>query len=117
MLKMKNKMQLYHLDMEGIPEYINAIEDNQKKSKRAGNTIADSTLLLISTNSMLSTEHLPHANKIWEDLRKDKNYWYARKTLYNSDYQKAKVNKKAVVVQDQFGISHGAYKQSPTPAQ
>ena len=55
-------MQLYHLDMEGIPEYIKALEDNQNQSNQAGNPIADATLLLIATKAMLSTDCFPHAN-------------------------------------------------------
>ena len=53
----------------------------------------DVTLLLIATDSMLSTENFPHYGKIWEDLRKDKKDWSTCKTLYKSADHKAKVNK------------------------
>ena len=52
-------MQHYHQDMEGIPEYINAFKDAQKRSKREGNPITDYTLLLIAKNTMLLTERYP----------------------------------------------------------
>ena len=55
-------MQHYHLDMEVIPEYINALEDAPKKSKRAGNLIKLDTLLLVASNAMLSSEHFPQAD-------------------------------------------------------
>ena len=42
--------------MEGIPEYVNAIEDAQKCSKRVGNPITEDTPLLIAKNSMLLTD-------------------------------------------------------------
>ena len=45
--------------MEGIPEYINALEDAQKQSKRAGNPITVDTLLLVLSNAMLSSERFP----------------------------------------------------------
>ena len=38
-LTLQNEMQHYHQDMEGIPEYVNALEDAQKRSKRSGNPI------------------------------------------------------------------------------
>ena len=77
-------MQHYHLDIEGIPEYTNALEDTQKRSKWAGNTITSATLLLIATNAMLSTERFSCSEKIWEELRKDRNYWYAWKNVYKT---------------------------------
>ena len=46
--------------MEGIPEYVNALEDAQKRSKIAGDPITEDTLFLISTNIMLLTERFPH---------------------------------------------------------
>ena len=79
MLALKNEIQHYHLDMEVIPKYINTIEDSHNKSKRAGNPITTATLLLIGTNAMLFTDRLPRAEKIWEDLRKDKKDWFAWK--------------------------------------
>ena len=45
--------------MEGIPDYINALEDSQKQSERAGNPITADTLLLIASNNMLSSERFP----------------------------------------------------------
>ena len=63
MLTPQNKMQRYHLDTEGIPEYINALEDSQNQSNRAGNPITNTTLLLIATNTILYTERLPRAEK------------------------------------------------------
>ena len=49
------------------------LEDAQKRSKRAGNPITEETLLLIATNTMLSTERFPQADEIWEDLTKNEN--------------------------------------------
>ena len=64
-------MQTYHEDMEGIPTYINMLEDAQKQSNRAGNPITDPTLLLFASNAMLRTDQFPWANEIWEDLPSD----------------------------------------------
>ena len=54
--------------MEGILEYANALEDLQKRSKRAGNPMTENNLILIAINAMLSTERFLRADKIWEDL-------------------------------------------------
>ena len=45
--------------MEGIPKHINALEDAQEQSRRAGNPIMTDTLLLIATNAMLLSERFP----------------------------------------------------------
>ena len=58
-------MQRYHLEVEGIPEYINMLEDAQRQAGRAGRTIADKTLLLFATTAMLTIERFPHANDKW----------------------------------------------------
>ena len=63
-LALKNEMQHYHQDMEGLPEYVNAIKDVQKLSKRVGNTITEDNLLLIAIIGMLSAERFPQAGKI-----------------------------------------------------
>ena len=67
-LNIQNNMQTYHEDMEGIPTYINKLEDAQKQSNRAGNPITDPTLLIFAANAMLRTDRFPRANEIWEDL-------------------------------------------------
>ena len=46
LLVLHNEMQRYHLEVEGIPDYINIIEDAQRQAGRAGRTIANETLLL-----------------------------------------------------------------------
>ena len=63
-------MQSYHLDMEGIPEYIDTLEDPQKQSKRVGNTITADTLLLRASNAILLSESFQQADESWEDMTK-----------------------------------------------
>ena len=62
LLALHNKMQLYHLEVKGIPEYINMLEDAQKQ---AGRTIANETLLLFTLTAMLATERFPHTKDDW----------------------------------------------------
>ena len=56
LLMLHNKMQRYHLEVEGIPEYINMLEDAQRQAVRAGRTISEEILLLFSSTAMLTSE-------------------------------------------------------------
>ena len=58
-------MQRYHLEVEGIPEYNNMLEDAQWQAGRAGRTIADETILLFASTAMLMSERFPRANDEW----------------------------------------------------
>ena len=58
-------MQHYHLEVEGIPEYINMLEDAQKQVGQAGRTIAEKMLLLFAIALMFTTERYPRANYDW----------------------------------------------------
>ena len=59
-------MQCYHLKVEGIPKYINMLEDAQWQAGRAGRTIANETLLLFPSTAMLTSERFLLANDDWE---------------------------------------------------
>ena len=56
LLALHNEMQRYHLEVEGIPEYINIIEDAQRQAGRAGQTIAEKTLVIFSSTALLTSE-------------------------------------------------------------
>ena len=72
---MHNKTQRYHLDVEGITEYLNMLEDAQKQAGWAGQTTANETLLLFSTTAMLTTERFLRTNEDWEDRAESDNTW------------------------------------------
>ena len=68
-------MQSYHLEVEGIPEYINMLEDAQRQAGREGRTITDGTLLFLSSTAILTSERLPRANNDWEyQAERDKTW-------------------------------------------
>ena len=50
-----------------MPEYINALEDAQKQSRRANHNITNATLLRMVTNAMLTTQRFPRVNERWEE--------------------------------------------------
>ena len=62
LLALHNEMQRYHLDIKGIPEYINMLEDAQRQAGRAGKTIADGKLLLFAITAMLTSKRFLRAN-------------------------------------------------------
>ena len=113
-LNIQNEIQTYHEDMEGITTYINKLEDAQKQSNRAGNLIADPTLLLFAANAMLHTDRFPRANEIWEDLPGADRTWIRWKTIYQNSDMADKVKNAAKGVQDYFG-PHGAFDKVPEP--
>ena len=67
LLALHNEMQPYHLEVEGIPKYINILEDAQRQAGRVGRTITDETLLLFAITAMLTSERFSRANNNWED--------------------------------------------------
>ena len=67
LLALHNEMQRYHLEVEGIPEYINMLEDAQRQAGRAGRTISGETPLLFASTAMLTSERFPRANDDWEE--------------------------------------------------
>ena len=48
LMALHNEIQLYHLEVEGIPGYINIIEDAQKQVGLSVQTIANETILLFT---------------------------------------------------------------------
>ena len=70
--------------MEGITNYVNALKDVQKLSKRVGNPITEYTLLLISTNAMLLMECFLLTKEIWEYLPMKENKFRPEKDVQSS---------------------------------
>ena len=85
-LVLQNEMQEYYKYSKVILEYINALEDAQKKSKRGtgNNLITDETLLLIAKNAMLKTGAHPRTTDKWEDLDAATQTWDAWKMAYKT---------------------------------
>ena len=74
-IALQNKMQRYHINCKGIPEYINDPGDAQDKAEWANNPITNTTLIIIATTPMLITEKFPRANEDWEELDISQRTW------------------------------------------
>ena len=75
LLALHNEMQQYNLEVKGISEYINMLEDAQRQAVLTGRTIADETLLLFASTAMLSSKRFPRANDDWEDRAVREKTW------------------------------------------
>ena len=107
-LALQDKMHNAHNDSEGIPEYINTLEDGSDKAARAGAPISNNMLVIIATKAMLTTEQYPRANETWEELDVDEKTWTAWKTLYRAAAKKAAIKATAASGRDQFGSANAA---------
>ena len=99
-IALQNKMQRYHINFKGIPEYINDPGDAQDKAEWANNPITDATLIIVAMKAMLITEKLSHSNEDWEELDVSKRIWGRLKTTYRSAANKAEIKKKYDGVKD-----------------
>ena len=104
-------MQRYQLKVEGIPEYINMLEDAQWQAGRAGRTITDETLLLFTSTAMLTSERFPRANDNWEDRAKRDKPWATWKLSYKQAHAKARVKAQATHGSFKFGAANSAARQ------
>ena len=75
-------MQRCHLEVEGIPEYINMFKDAQRQAGWAGRMIADETLLLFASTAMLTSKRFLRANGDWEERAERDKTWSKWKTSY-----------------------------------
>ncbi len=101
-----NDMNNYFDSANGIPEYINKLEDAQKKAQRANVPIADSTLVAIATASVMASQLYPRTDDAWDDLSPKERTWAKWKTTYTQAYNKALIRKNGTIGTPQFGNAH-----------
>ena len=116
-LTLQLEMRDYHVKAEGIPEYINLLEDAQRTAKRIDkdNPITNKSVLNIATNAMLNSQQFPRTNDEWEDLPADQKTWDGWKTLYKAAQGKERVRKLAAGGSESFGGANSA-NHSPAPS-
>ena len=69
-LALRTKMLSMHEDIEGIPVYINALEDVKKRSERAdsANAFTDHDLMHVAVWALFVTQQFTRATEKWEDV-------------------------------------------------
>ena len=116
LLALHKEMQRYHLEVEGIPEYINKLKDAQQQDGRAGRTIVDETLILFASTAMLTSERSPRANNDWEERAERDKIWSQRKTAYKRARSKARVKAQANNGSAKYGaVNSAARKETANP--
>ncbi len=82
MMGLRTNMQLYYSQANGVPQFINMMEDAQKKAKRAGMPIADVKLVMMALAAVLAAQHFPHEVDDWEGLAASARTCTAWKTAF-----------------------------------
>ena len=101
-------MHHYHIKIEGIPEYINMLEDAQKQAGRARRIIAGKTLLLFASTAMLTTESYLKTNDDRGGRSEEDKSWADWKTAYKRAHAKARVKAQDLEGSDKFGTVNEA---------
>jgi hypothetical protein len=82
MVGLRTNMHQYYSQADGIPQFINMMEDAQKKAKRAGMPIADVELVMMASTAVLAAQHFPREVDDWEGLASSARTWTAWKTAF-----------------------------------
>jgi hypothetical protein len=82
MISLRTNMHNYYTQADGIPQYINMLEDAQKKATRAGMPIANVKLMMMASAAILAAQHFPHKFNDWEGLPSASLTWTAWKTAF-----------------------------------
>ena len=103
------EMADYHLNADGVFDYILKLEDAQKRAIRAkDDSVTDKRLVSIATRAMLTTAQFPRANEDWEALPKADKTWTEWKKVYKKAQKATGVNDLATGGTTQFGKANAA---------
>jgi hypothetical protein len=84
LINLPTEMISFYQKTEGIPEYINDLEDAQRKLARAKLPMSNEQLLAIASTAVLAAQHFPCATDEWEALPPAAKTWAAWKTTYRA---------------------------------
>ena len=77
LVSLPTEMMGYYANAEGIPEYINMLEEAQRKLARANLPMSDDQLLAIASTAVLASNHFPRATDEWEARARPNKTWPA----------------------------------------
>jgi hypothetical protein len=77
MISLCTNMHNYYTQADGIPQYINMLEDAQKKATRAGMPIANVELVMMASAAVLAAQHFPRKVNDWGGLPSASRTWTA----------------------------------------
>jgi hypothetical protein len=107
MISLCTNMHGYYAQTDGIPQYINMLEDAQKKAKRAGMPIAYVELVMMASAAVLAAQHFPREVDDWEGLPSPARTWLAWKTAFQLVHLKRQCQILASGGGEPLGGAHG----------
>jgi len=84
LVNLPTEMMGYYAIAEGIPEYIDMLEEAQRKLSRAELPMIDAQLLAIASTAVLASDHFPRPTDEWEARPRNLKTWTAWKTHYRA---------------------------------
>lgn len=84
LVSLPTEMMQYYAQVDGIPEYINKLEEAQRKLARANLPMSDDQLLAIASTSVLASGHFPRPTDEWEAKPRNQKTWTAWKAHYRN---------------------------------
>ena len=95
-LSLQIDMRKYHLQADGIPEYINMLEDAQRTALRIDKTnpILDTFVLNIVTAKMLSSQQFPRTTEERGEVSPVDKHWQKWKIMYKAAQGRGRVRAK-----------------------
>lgn len=84
LINLPTEMMTYYSISDGIPEYIDKLEDAQRKLARANLPMLDVQLLAIASTAVLAAQHFPRATDEWEAMAPALKTWATWKTTYRA---------------------------------
>jgi hypothetical protein len=107
MISLRTNMHNYYTQADGIPQYINMLEDAQKKATRAGMPIANIKLVMMASAAVLAAQHFPREVDDWEGLPSASRTWTAWKTAFCLTHVKRQQQILASGGGEPLGRAHG----------
>ncbi len=83
-MNLNTEMMGYYATAEGIPEYIHALEESQRKLRRANLPMDDANLVAMASTDVLASQHFPRTTDEWEALPIANKTWAEWKIRYRA---------------------------------
>jgi hypothetical protein len=115
MIALRTNMHNYYTQADGVPQYINMLEDAKKKATWAGMPIADVKLVMMASAAILAAQHFPREVNDWEGLPSASCTWTAWKTAFHLVHVKRQQQILASGGGEPLGGAHGVIPAA-TPA-
>jgi hypothetical protein len=114
LINLPTDMMGYYAMADGIPEYIQKLEDAQKKLARAELPMDDRQLLAIASTAVLASQHFPRATDEWEALEPALKTWATWKTTYLAAHIARKRQQLAAGTSEPLARAHAATSDNTT---